>query len=98
MSDPDGQVRDVLDEHGDDGTTPRHTRFFFYNGDIEGLTQAAKASGYVTTPTTGKPGVILERHMAVDEESFDPVLERMEDWADEYDCTFDGWECEMLLN
>jgi hypothetical protein len=98
VSAPDDAVRGVLDEHGDDGTTPRHTLFYFYDGDIEGLTRAAQAAGYTANPTAKQPGVILERHMPVDEDSFDPVVERMEDWADEFGCTFDGWECQLLVN
>ncbi len=98
MSQPDDRVRNVLDEHGDDGTTPRHTLFYFYDGDIEGLSRAARAAGYTLTATVKQPGVILECHIPVDEEQFDPVVERMEDWADEYGCTFDGWECQLLIN
>jgi hypothetical protein len=98
MSDPNNRIREVLDEHGDDGTTPRHTLFYFYDGDIEELARATVAAGYTTTQTAKQPGVILETEMAVDEETFDPVVERMEDWADEFGCTFDGWECAMLVN
>jgi hypothetical protein len=36
--------------------------------------------------------------MPVGEDSFDPVVERMEDWADEFGCTFDGWESQLLVN
>lgn len=94
----DDRVRDVLDEHGDDGTTPRHTLFYFYGGDLVRLTAAAAAAGYTVCPAHGKPGAILECTMAVDEAHFEPAIAQMTAWAEDFDCAFDGWECQLLVN
>ena len=58
-SSPDAEVRRLLAERGDSGETPRHTLFYFYNGDVERLRKAAIRAGYQVHPTVAKPGWCL---------------------------------------
>jgi len=95
-ADHDSLVRSVLTERGDSGRAPRHTLFFFYDGDLKGLSRAAKAAGYQVSPTAGRDGLVLETMTAVDEDSFAVHARRMDEWAETYDCEFDGWECQLL--
>jgi hypothetical protein len=96
-SDRDTAVRAVLTDHGDTGETPRDATFYFYGGDIKGLTAAASRAGYQTQPTVGKEGVILYTETAVDEASFETHSIRMENWAIEFDSEYDGWECQLMV-
>ena len=89
-------VRRVLAERGDTGETPRHTLFFLYGGNLDGLRKAAAAAGYSARPTAGKDGVVLEITTAVDEQSFAIHTQRMQAWADEFGCDYDGWECKVV--
>jgi regulator of RNase E activity RraB len=94
--DKDEKVRSELADLGDNGQTPRHTQFFFYRGNFEGLAVAATKAGYKVGHTANREGVVLETTIAVDEESFAPYAEQMQAWADEFDCEYDGWECEVV--
>jgi hypothetical protein len=96
MSDLDETVRSELADRGDNGQTPRHTLFFFYGGNFEGLAAAATKAGYKVGPTANRDGVVLETTIAVDEESFEPYAQQMHAWADEFDCDYDGWECMVV--
>jgi hypothetical protein len=96
MSNLDEKVRSALADRGDNGGTPRHTLFFFYRGNLEGLAAAATKAGYQVRPTTNNNGVVLETTIAVDEQSFAPYAQRMEAWADEFDSEYDGWECKLV--
>jgi hypothetical protein len=97
-SDRDILVRSVLAERGDDGRTPRHTLFFFYGGDIAGLSAAAVHARYDVHRTAKVGGVVLETAIAVDEESFAAHSQRMVNWAEEFGCEYDGWECQLVNN
>ena len=89
-------VRSVLADRGDNGRTPRHTLFFFYAGDFAGLRKAATRAGYGVRFAVGRDGVVLEAMIAVDEQSFLTHAERMQAWAEEFGCDYDGWECQLL--
>jgi hypothetical protein len=96
----DAKVRAVLAERGDDGHLPRHTLFYFYEGDCEGLSAAASAAGYEARPSAAGPtfgaGVVLETPTAVDDETFERLSEQMQAWAEEFGCTYDGWEFQLV--
>jgi hypothetical protein len=92
-ADGDAAIRETLRKHGDDGTAPRHTLFYFYHGDQVALRQAALAKGYAVKPTVAENGSVLETDMPVDAASFEPVRMQMETWAKEFGAEFDGWEC-----
>jgi hypothetical protein len=95
-SDRDAKVRALLVQSGDDGRTPRLTRFYFKGGDMEKLRTAATGEGYQAQNTPQEDGIILETTVAVDEESFAPHSQRMEQWADEFGAEYLGWETELL--
>jgi hypothetical protein len=95
-TDQNAMVRSVLADRGDSGRTPRHTLFFFYGGDFVGLRKVAMCAGYKVRLTVQDDGVILEATIAVDEHSFAMHAQRMEAWAEEFDCEYDGWECQLL--
>jgi Regulator of ribonuclease activity B len=97
QADRDSLVRSVLSERGDSGETPRHTLFFFYGGDLEGLRSAALADSYQVSPTVGREGLVLETVIAVDEQAFARHAQRMDEWAEAYGCDYDGWECQLLI-
>ena len=92
----DDEVRAALARHGDDGTAPRDTVFYFYGGDFEGLGSAARAAGYATKLTIKSDGVILSKDMPVDAASFAATSAQMEAWAQAFGCEYDGWECAVL--
>jgi len=94
--DEDEKVRSVLADQGDSGQTPRHTLFYFYRGNFEGLAAAATKAGYKVRHTVNRDGVVLETTIAVDEEGFAPYAQQMQAWADEFDSEYDGWECEIV--
>src|SRR5262245_41052509 len=81
-ADHDSLVRSVLTERGDSGRAPRHTLFFFYDGDLKGLSRAAKAAGYQVSPTAGRDGLVLETMTAGDEERLAVRARRMDDWGE----------------
>jgi hypothetical protein len=88
----DDLVRQQLAAHGDDGSAPRHTLFYFYGGELAGLRAAAEAANYFVRPTQAADGLVLEKAMPVDEASFRPVDERMQAWAATFNSEYDGWE------
>ncbi|MDP1738112.1 MAG: ribonuclease E inhibitor RraB [Caulobacter sp.] len=94
----DAKVRAVLEEHGDQATTPRPTTFYFYGGDYQGLAKDASAEGYITRPTAKNDGVILEKVVAVDEGAFEAIEAQMEAWGETFGCEFDGWETQVVTN
>jgi Regulator of ribonuclease activity B len=94
--DRDALVRSVLAERGDGGETPRNTLFFFYGGDFEGLGAAALGAGYQVWPTVQRDGVVIATVTGVDESTFDVHSQRMEGWAEEFGCEYDGWECQLM--
>ncbi|RYF91059.1 MAG: ribonuclease E inhibitor RraB [Caulobacteraceae bacterium] len=94
----DAAVRMSLLSHGDQGTASRHTLFYFYGGNHRGLGRAAEAAGFKAGPTVSLDWVILETTMAVDPPSFAPTSARMEAWAEEFGCRYDGWECAVVVN
>ena len=96
MANQDEEVRRQLLSHGDDGKAARHTLFFFYDGDIKGLEKAALSNGFAVKRTSESTGLIIEKTLPVDELSFAPVSAKMEKWAEEFGCEYDGWECELL--
>jgi hypothetical protein len=61
------------------------------------LTAAARQAGYEAEPTVGLDGIILHTETAVDEASFEKYSTQMEVWADEFDSTYDGWECQLMI-
>ncbi len=91
-----GAVRSALADRGDNGQTPRHTLFFFYRGNLEGLAAVATKAGYEVQPTANREGVVLETTIAVDEDSFEPYTQQMQEWADEFGCDYDGRECKVV--
>ena len=94
--DRDSLVRSVLTDRGDSGETPRHTLFFFYHGDLDGLSRAAISAGYQASATVSRDALVLETVTAVDEASFAMHAQRMHEWAELYGCDYDGWECQLL--
>jgi hypothetical protein len=96
-ADRDSLVRSVLTDRGDSGETPRHTLFYFYEGDLDELRRAAIAAGYQVSPTVKRDGLVLETMTAVDEDSFAVHARQMNEWAERYGCDFDGWECQLLI-
>src|SRR5262245_49993932 len=96
-SSPDAKVRRLLAQRKDSGETPRHTLFYFYDGDLEGLRKAAICKGSQVHPTVAKPGLMLKRTTAVDERIFDQHAQRLEAWAEQFNCDFDGWECQLVI-
>ena len=92
----DAEIRRVLASHGDDGRKPRHTVFYFYGGDFQGLGKTASVAGYGVRPTAKQDGVVLETTTAVDERSIESHAKRMEDWAGTFGAEYDGWECQMV--
>jgi hypothetical protein len=93
LSTADDEVRDQLLAHGDDGKMTRHTLFFFFEGDLSGLEQAALACDFVPRRMVEREGLILEKTLAVDKVSFGPVGTMMEQWAEKFGADYDGWEC-----
>jgi regulator of ribonuclease activity B len=94
----DDAVRAQLKGHGDAGTIARHTLFYLYGGDVDGLSAAARAAGYQVRPTARNDGVVLETTTAVDRSSFAPHQRRMLDWASQFRSDYDGWECAVVTN
>jgi hypothetical protein len=92
----DVKLRELLAQSGDDGRTPRVTRFYFKGGDMEKLRTAASAAGYQAEIAPTEDGVILETTISVDEENFAPHSQRMVQWAEEFDAEYLGWEAELL--
>jgi hypothetical protein len=92
----DAEIRAALLKHGDDGTVPRHTLFYFYGGNFTALGDAAALAGYRTRPTAKYDGVILETETAVDAASFAPHAAQMAKWTDEFGCDYDSWECQLV--
>ncbi len=92
----DALIRVELAEYGDDGCLPRHTLFYIYGGDFTGLSITASEAGYQIRPTVNNDGVVIETTILVDEVSFKAHSVRMESWAEEFGCEYDGWECEVV--
>jgi hypothetical protein len=93
MSHADDEIRHQLLEHGDDGRTPRHTMFFFYEGNLQALQEVARANDFSVRRMVDGEGLILEKVLPVDEVNFDPVSAMMDSWAQQFGADFDGWEC-----
>jgi hypothetical protein len=89
-------ARSALAQRGDDGRTPRHTLFFFYGGNFEELGATAVRAGYQIRPTVQRDGVVVETTIAVDDQSFLTHGQKMEAWAEEFGCDYDGWECRLV--
>ena len=87
------KVRAILSERGDSGSVPRPAFFFFYGGRFVELGVAAARAGYLVQPTVNNDGVILQIQSAVDEDSFSRLTATMEQWAEDFGCHYDGWEC-----
>ena len=96
MAEADDEVRQQLSAHGDNGSTPRHTLFYFYDGDIDLLDDLALSNGFATRRTIESHGLILEKTTSVDETSFAPIAAMIEEWALRCGADYDGWECELL--
>ena len=92
----DAEIRAALLKHGDDGTIPRHTLFYFYGGNFTGLGNAAAQADYRPRPTAKTDGVILETETAVDLSSFARHAAQMEKWSIEFGCEYDSWECQVM--
>jgi len=90
------KVRSILSERGDSGSVPRPALFFFYGGRFVELGAAATRAGYLVHPTVNNDGVVLQIQSAVDGDSFSRLIASMEDWAEDFGCHFDGWECEVV--
>jgi hypothetical protein len=88
----DAAIRAALAQHGDDGSKPRHTLFYFYDGDQDGLREAASAKGFSVTPVKSGSGSVLEATISVDEASFEPINQQMSAWAEQFGAEYDGWE------
>ncbi len=98
MTSADDEIRDQLLARGDDGRSPRHTIFYFFEGDIDLLEEVARASGFSVSRMTGSRGLILEKTLAVDGASFAPTATLMERWAEQFGSDYDGWECELVAD
>ena len=98
LSERDEQIRAVLASRGDDGRTPRRTLFYFYGGNLLGLDSAAAAAGYTVQPTAKNDGLVLTSMTAVDQQGFEVHRQRMEAWAKQFGCEYDGWECQVMAH
>ena len=96
MSTADDEIRHQLSLHGDNGGTPRHTLFFFYEGNLEALEEAARANDFSARRMVESEGLILEKTLSVDEVNFDPVSALMDRWAEQFGADYDGWECAVV--
>jgi hypothetical protein len=96
QTDPAEEVRALLSERGDSGSVPRPTSFFFYGGRFDELGVAAARAGYLVQHTVNNDGVVLEIQSAVDEKSFSRLTATMEQWAEDFGCQYDGWECQVI--
>ncbi len=96
QADLDEKVRALLSERGDSSSVPRPVSFFFYGGNHAELQAAAIRAGYVAGPTANNDGVVLETVTAVDQDNFPKHTSRMERWAEEFSCEYDGWECQVI--
>ena len=90
------KVRAILSERGDSGGVPRPTSFFFYGGRVVEFGVAAARAGYRVQPTVNNDGVVLQIQSAVDEDSFSRLTATMEQWAEDFGCQYDGWECQVV--
>ena len=96
MNEQDQEVRDQLQSHGDDGTEPRETSFYFYDGDLARIEFLARQNGFSSRSTAVRTGTIITKTLAVDARSFSPVATLMEQWAEETGADYDGWECAVI--
>jgi hypothetical protein len=97
-SEQDEKIRAVLASRGDDELSPRRTSFYFYGGNLLGLDNTAAAAGYTVQPTVKHDGLVLQIMTAVDQQSFEVHDQRMEAWAKQFGCTYDGWECQVMAH
>jgi hypothetical protein len=91
-----GKVRSLLSERGDSGSVPRPASFFFYGGKFVELGATAARAGYIVQSTVDNDGVVLHTLSAVDEDNFSRHNSIMEQWAEEFGCRYDGWECQVV--
>jgi hypothetical protein len=76
---------------------PRRTLFYFYGGDLAKLSAAASAAGYQVKPRAANDGVIVEVPITIIDMIYGEIL-RMEEWAEEFGCDYDGWKCEVVTH
>lgn len=96
MTKGDDEIRQQLSAHGDDGRTPRHALFYFYDGDLELMEELGRRNGFDVRQMVESRGVILEKTISVDALSFAPLATTMQQWALASGADYDGWECELV--
>lgn len=94
----DDAVRAKLREHGDDGSGPRDTRFYFYGGQFEQLGEEAANMGFAITPSRGRDGLILSKDVEVTNEALAELHLVFFDWVTRLDVEYDGWETQLRLH
>ena len=98
MSTADDEIRHQLSAHGDDGKIPRHTLFYFYEGDLKALEAVALANNFAARRMVESGGLVIEKTLSVDEDDFQPVSAMMERWAEQFGADYDGWECAVVTS
>ena len=102
QSEKDDAVRQLVTQHGDDPTRAHATVFYFYGGDLQGLTEAAVQQHFTVDLREGRAGAedcaVLSTTTALDEETFQDFNDLFDGWAEEFGSRHDGWETELGLN
>jgi|SRR4051794_27250364 hypothetical protein len=89
-------VFEALLSNGEDLSDGRHVIHYFYNGDVDGLSQALTGEGFVVRPTATVPGVIAENFAVTDRNWSESEMQKMCDLANRFDAEYDGWEASMV--
>jgi hypothetical protein len=81
---------------GEDLSDGRHVIHYFYDGEVEGLSQALSEAGFSVRPTTTSPGVIAENFAVTDRQWSEAEMQRVCDLANRFGAEYDGWEASMV--
>ena len=90
------QVFAQLTGAGEDLSDGRHVIHYFYDGDVDGLSNALAEHGFSVRPTATSPGVIAENFAVTDREWSEAEMKRMCDLANRFGAEYDGWEASMV--
>ena len=95
----DREVISNIEKHGDDGTEPRNTEFWFY-GDKTGLdfviTDLEHWDVSIERRLTDPEGVVLSCNTSVNFETFSKLTPVLVGVAEKRGVTYDGWETLVL--
>jgi hypothetical protein len=104
MADNDWQRQVAMNEHvfaqllkaGEDLSDGRHVIHYFYDGDVEGLSQALAKEGFAVKPTATSPGVIAENFAVTDRAWSEAEMKRLCDLGNRFGAEYDGWEASAV--